>query len=83
MPRVTEYQILIRACPACGRRCGGVAPACAAGQTALDPQVLATIRNHYRGAIVLGISKWGLDHYDVLYQLLTTGAWLPLAAEPC
>lgn len=28
-------------------------------------------------------TKWGLDHYDVLYQLFTAGAWLPLAAEPC
>lgn len=28
-------------------------------------------------------TKWGLDHYDVLYQLFTTGAWLPPAAAPC
>jgi transposase len=133
------------------------AAARAAGHNALDPQVLATIRNHYRGALALGITtnsaragtlapdaltlakrfrthedmilrfvvdlavpftnnqaerdvrpvkvqqrtsggawhtlqgladfaivqsylstatKWGLDHYDVLYQLFTTGAWL-------
>jgi transposase len=135
----------------------------AAGQTILDPRVLATIRNHYRGATALGITtnsaragplaadaltlarrfrihedmilrfvvdlavsftnqaerdvrpvkiqqrtsggawrtlqgladfaivqsylstatKWGLDHYDALYQLFTTGAWLPPAAQPC
>ena len=140
------------------------AAARAAGQTTLDPQILATICNHYRGATALGIStnsaragplaadaltlarrfrthedmilrfvvdltvpftnnqaerdirpvkvqqrtsggawrtlqgladfaivqsylstttKWGLDHYDVLYQLFTTGAWLPPTAEPC
>jgi transposase len=28
-------------------------------------------------------TKWGLDHYYVLYQLFTTGAWLPPAAAPC
>ncbi|MBV9030398.1 MAG: IS66 family transposase [Pseudonocardiales bacterium] len=28
-------------------------------------------------------TKWGQDHYDVLHQLFTTGAWLPPAAEPC
>lgn len=28
-------------------------------------------------------TKWGLDHYDVLRPLFTTGAWLPPAAEPC
>lgn len=28
-------------------------------------------------------TKWGLDHYDILYQLFTTGAWLPPAAQPC
>jgi hypothetical protein len=28
-------------------------------------------------------AKWGLDHYDALYQLFTTGAWLPPAAQPC
>jgi len=28
-------------------------------------------------------AKWGLDSYDVLTQLFTTGAWLPPAAEPC
>jgi transposase len=135
----------------------------AARQTTLDPETLATIRNHYRGAVALGISinsaragplatdalrlaqrfhahedmilrfvvdlavpftnnqaerdvrpvkiqqrtsggagrtlagladfaivlsylstatKWGLDHYDALYQLFTTGAWLPPAAAP-
>jgi transposase len=140
------------------------ATARAAGQTTLDPQELSTIRNHYRGALALGITtnsaragplasdaltlalrfrthedmilrfvvdlavpftnnqaerdvrpvkvqqrtsggawrtlqgladfalvqsylstttKWGLDHYDVLYQLFTTGAWLPPTAEPC
>ena len=140
------------------------AAARAAGQTTLDPQELATIRNHYRDAAALGIStnsaragplaadaltlarrfrthedmilrfvvdlavpftnnqaerdvrpvkiqqrtsggawrtlagladfaivhsylstatKWGLDHYDALYQLFTTGAWLPPAAPPC
>ena len=140
------------------------ATARASGQTTLDPEVLATIRNHYRGATALGIStnsaragplaadalslarrfrtyediilrfvadlavpftnnqaerdirpvkvqqrtsggawrtlqgladfaivqsylstaaKWGLDHYDALYQLFTTGAWLPPAAQPC
>ncbi|MBV9029388.1 MAG: transposase [Pseudonocardiales bacterium] len=32
------------------------AAARAGGQTTLDPQVLATIRNHYRGALALGIS---------------------------
>jgi transposase len=26
------------------------------GQTTLDPQVLAIIRNHYRGALTLGIT---------------------------
>jgi transposase len=31
------------------------AAARASGQTTLDPQVLATIRNHYRGAAALGI----------------------------
>jgi hypothetical protein len=31
------------------------AAARASGQTTLDPQVLATIRNHYRGALALGI----------------------------
>jgi transposase len=140
------------------------AAARASGQTTLDPEVLATIRNHYRGATALGIhtnsaragplaadaltlarrfrthedmilrfvvdlavpftnnqaerdirpvkvqqrtsggcwrtlqgladfaivqsylstaTKWGLDHYDALYQLFTTGAWLPPAAQPC
>ncbi|MGH4011641.1 MAG: IS66 family transposase [Pseudonocardiaceae bacterium] len=140
------------------------AAARASGQTALDPPLLATIRNHYRGAVTLGINtnsaragplaadaltlarrfrthedmilrfvvdlavpftnnqaerdvrpvkvqqrtsggcwrtlqgladfaivqsylstatKWGLDHYDALYQLFTTGAWLPPAAQPC
>lgn len=140
------------------------AAARAAGQTTLDPQTLATIRNRYRGATALGITtnsaragplaadaltlaqrfrthedmilrfvvdlavpftnnqaerdvrpvkvqqrtsggawrtlqgltdfaivqsylstatKWGLDHYDILYQLFTTGAWLPPAAQPC
>jgi transposase len=139
------------------------ATARASGQTTLDSQVLATIRNHYRGAAALGIhtnsaragplaadaltlarrfqthedmilrfvvdlavpftnnqaerdvrpvkiqqrtsggcwrtlqgladfaivqsylstaTKWGLDHYDALYQLFTTGAWLPPAAQP-
>ena len=28
-------------------------------------------------------TKWGLDSYDVLTQLFTTGAWLPPAAQPC
>jgi transposase len=28
-------------------------------------------------------TKWGLDSYDVLTQLFTTGAWLPPAASPC
>jgi transposase len=28
-------------------------------------------------------TKWGLDSYDVLTQLFTTGAWLPPAAAPC
>lgn len=28
-------------------------------------------------------AKWGLDSYDVLTQLFTTGAWLPPAAQPC
>jgi transposase len=28
-------------------------------------------------------TKWGLDTYDVLTQLFTTGAWLPPAAQPC
>jgi transposase len=28
-------------------------------------------------------TKWGLDSYDVLTQLFTTGAWLPPGAEPC
>jgi transposase len=32
------------------------AAARAAGQTDLDPEVLATIRNHYRGAVALGIT---------------------------
>lgn len=27
-------------------------------------------------------TKWGLDSYDVLTQLFTTGAWLPPAAAP-
>jgi transposase len=27
-------------------------------------------------------TKWGLDSYDVLTQLFTTGAWLPPAATP-
>ena len=27
-------------------------------------------------------TKWGLDSYDVLTQLFTTGAWLPPAAQP-
>lgn len=27
-------------------------------------------------------TKWGLDHFDVLHQLFTTGAWLPPTAEP-
>ncbi len=141
-----------------------VAAARAAGQTTLDPQTPATIRNRYHGATALGITtnsaragplaadaltlaqrfrthedmilrfvvdlavpftnnqaerdvrpvkvqqrtsggawrtlqgltdfaivqsylstatKWGLDHYDILYQLFTTGAWLPPAAQPC
>lgn len=28
-------------------------------------------------------TKWGLDSYDVLTRLFSTGAWLPPAAEPC
>jgi transposase len=28
-------------------------------------------------------TKWGLDTFDVLNQLFTTGAWLPPAPEPC
>ena len=28
-------------------------------------------------------TKWGLDSFDVLTQLFTTGAWLPPAAAPC
>jgi transposase len=28
-------------------------------------------------------TKWGLDSYDVLTELFTTGAWLPPAASPC
>jgi transposase len=28
-------------------------------------------------------TKWGLDSYDVLTQLFTTGAWLPPATAPC
>lgn len=28
-------------------------------------------------------TTWGLDSYDVLTQLFTTGAWLPPAARPC
>jgi len=140
------------------------AAARASGQTTMDSPLLATIRNHYRGAAALGIhtnsaragplatdaltlarrfqnhedmilrfvidlavpftnnqaerdvrpvkiqqrtsggawrtlqgladfaivqsylstaTKWGLDHYDALYQLFTTGAWLPPAAQPC
>jgi transposase len=136
----------------------------ATGQTTLDPQLLATIRNHYRGATALGIhtnsaragqlaadavaparrfrnhedmilrfvvdltvpftnnqaerdlrpvkiqqrtsggawrtltgladfaivqsylstaTKWDLDHYEALYQLFTTGTWLPPAVQPC
>ena len=27
--------------------------------------------------------KWGVDSYDALTQLFTTGAWLPPAAAPC
>jgi transposase len=27
--------------------------------------------------------KWGLDSYDALTRLFTTGAWLPPAAAPC
>jgi hypothetical protein len=27
--------------------------------------------------------KWGIDSYDALTQLFTTGAWLPPAAAPC
>jgi len=135
----------------------------ATGAPTLDPQLLADIRNHYRGAVALGIStnntragplaadaltlawrfrthedmilrfvvdlavpftnnqaerdvrpvkiqqrtsggawrtltgladfaivqsylatatKWGLDTFDALTQLFTTGAWLPPAAAP-
>ena len=28
-------------------------------------------------------TQWGLDSFDVLTQLFTTGAWLPPAAQPC
>jgi len=28
-------------------------------------------------------AKWGLDSFDVLTQLFTTGAWLPPATDPC
>lgn len=28
-------------------------------------------------------TKWGLDSYDVLTKLFTTGAWLPPAPAPC
>lgn len=28
-------------------------------------------------------TKWGLDSYDVLTRLFSTGAWLPPAAAPC
>jgi transposase len=28
-------------------------------------------------------TKWGLDSFDVLTQLFTTGAWLPPTAAPC
>jgi transposase len=27
--------------------------------------------------------KWGIDSYDALTRLFTTGAWLPTAAAPC
>lgn len=27
-------------------------------------------------------TKWGMDYYDVLYQLFITEGWLPPAAEP-
>jgi transposase len=27
--------------------------------------------------------KWGIDSYDALTRLFTTGAWLPPAAAPC
>ena len=27
--------------------------------------------------------KWGIDSYDALTRLFTTGAWLPSAAAPC
>ena len=27
--------------------------------------------------------KWGIDSYDALTRLFTTGAWLPPAADSC
>jgi transposase len=27
--------------------------------------------------------KWGINSYDALTRLFTTGAWLPPAAAPC
>jgi transposase len=40
-PRVTEYQIITRACPACGNRSAGTAPGCAPARVQYGPRVLA------------------------------------------
>ncbi|MDQ4032824.1 MAG: IS66 family transposase [Actinomycetota bacterium] len=40
-PRVTEYQILTRACPCCAARCTAAAPAVASGRAQYGPGVLA------------------------------------------
>ena len=66
---LTYFVIFVRSTPptpkhSCGRRRWpprtdanpAAATARARGQTTLDPEVLATIRNHYRGATALGVS---------------------------
>jgi transposase len=70
-PRVTECQILTRACPGCAARSGGVGPAVAAGRAQYGPGVLARAAELLCGHCL-----------DVLTQLFTTGAWLPPAAQP-
>ena len=53
------------------------APPAAAGAPSTGVADFAVVQSYLSTA-----TKWGLDSYDVLTQLFTTGAWLPPAATP-
>jgi len=82
-PVITEYQLLAKTCVCCG----AVTTADWTATDDLNAQVVAPagspvrIRPRALARCAL-LHKLGIDKYQALTELFTTGPWLPLALAP-